>query len=132
MIFIKSIPLFLYLLLGYNLVLYSGQAALFGVVINAIKLPSGGVWILDMNTVIIALGIISLYIETLKATRTSVSSVIDHALSMVVFVAFLVEFIVFKPTGNSVFFLLTLLSMLDVIAGFTITIMGARRDVAVN
>ena len=59
---------------------------------------------------------------------TGMSSVIDHALSMAVFVIFLVEFLVVKGCGTSTFFILGLMSLVDVIAGFTVSIAGARRD----
>jgi hypothetical protein len=47
---------------------------------------------------------------------------------MVVFVLFLIEFLVVKDCGTSTFFILGLMSLLDVIAGFTVSIVAARRD----
>ena len=76
----------------------------------------------------IILGVLVLYIEVFKSTRTGVSSVIDHTLSMIVFVLFLIEFLVVKDCGTSTFFILGLMSLLDVIAGFTVSIVAARRD----
>jgi len=76
------------------------------------------------------LAAVLLYFEILKATRYSSGAIIDHALSMVVFVIFLVEFIVVPGAGTATFMILTLMALLDVVAGFTVTISTARRDIA--
>jgi len=82
------------------------------------------------------IGLIVLYIEIFKSTRTSQISIVDHTLSTIVFVAFLVSWIVFPWTagekGDSTFLLLTIMSFIDVIAGFTITIAAARRDFGIG
>lgn len=128
----KYIPFFLYLLIIYNILAFSGAGA--QQVLNAklfdMNLISGANFILDISDLLIILGVIALYIEILKSTRTSSASVIDHGLSMVVFIIFLIEFIVIKNAGNSTFLILTLMAMLDVIAGFTVTISTARRDIS--
>ena len=67
--------------------------------------------------------------EIFKATRTSMASVIDHTLSTLVFVAFIIEFVLVKGAGTSTFLILGLMSLFDVIAGFTVTIVAARRDI---
>ena len=60
------------------------------------------------------------------------ASVIDHSMSTLVFIIFLVEFLTVKGAGNSTFLILGLMSLFDVIAGFTVTIVAARRDFAVG
>jgi hypothetical protein len=50
--------------------------------------------------------------------------------SVLVFVAYLVEFLVVQPAATSLFFILMAISLIDVIAGFSISITGARRDVS--
>lgn len=131
----KYIPLFFYLLIIYNILIFSGgdntQNILDLTLIEA-QLISGAMFILDVNELLIIFGIISLCIEVFKSTRTSVVSVIDHSLSMLVFVAFLVEFIVVKNAGTSSFLILTLMALFDVVTGFTVTISSARRDLSVT
>lgn len=70
--------------------------------------------------------------EVFKSTRTGISSVLDHALSPLVFVVFLIELLTVAACGTSTFFVLGLMSLLDVIAGFTVSIVAARRDFGVN
>jgi hypothetical protein len=54
----------------------------------------------------------------------------DHLLSMILFVGMLVEFIMVKEAATSTFFILLALSFVDVIAGFSVSIRTAQRDVA--
>ena len=96
--------------------------------IYSMELVSGAVWTFTVSDLFIILGVLTLYIEVFKSTRTGVTSVIDHSLSMVVFIVFLIEFLVVKSCGTSTFFILGLMSLLDVIAGFTVSIVAARRD----
>ena len=72
-----------------------------------------------------------LFFEILKSTRTGGNSVVDHALSMIVFVACLIVFLVWPPAATSLFFLIMLTTLVDVIAGFSVTIRSARRDYSV-
>jgi len=97
-----------------------------------VKLPSGAFWKPTWGDLVVLAGLITLYIEIFKATRTSSISIVDHTLSTIVFVAFLVSWMIFPWTigekSNSTFLLLTVMAFIDVIAGFTITIAAARRD----
>ncbi len=77
------------------------------------------------------LSILVLYIEIFRATRTSIASIIDHSLSLLTFILFLIEFIVMPGASTSIFLIITLMSLLDVLAGFTITLSTAKRDIAV-
>jgi O-antigen ligase len=90
---------------------------------------SGGVWKLTWGDVLLLIGIVVLFIEIVKATYTGTASMIDHGLSMVVFIAFLVEFLMVSQAASSVFFLLMMTALIDVIAGFTIGIRVAKRDI---
>jgi hypothetical protein len=51
---------------------------------------------------------------------------------MLVFVACLVEFILVDRAFTSVFFFITIATLIDVIAGYTIGIRVARRDLAIG
>ncbi|MGE3306390.1 MAG: hypothetical protein AB7I52_10505, partial [Rhizobiaceae bacterium] len=56
-------------------------------------------------------------------------SVIDHLLSTFVFVAFLVEFLLVRGAAHSVFFFLMVIALFDVLAGFSISLRAANRDI---
>lgn len=125
----RAIPLFVLLLVAYNVAMLFGDiSATLASEMYSVELVSGAVWTFTVSDLYIILGVLTLYIEVFKSTRTGVSSVIDHSLSMVVFIIFLIEFLVVKSCGTSTFFILGLMSLLDVIAGFTVSIVAARRD----
>ncbi len=85
-----------------------------------------------MSDALIIAGVILLYLELFKATRTSVGAIIEHVFSLLVFLVFLVQFIVYPPAANSTCVILMLLALLDVVGGFTISISTARRDFGVG
>ena len=60
------------------------------------------------------------------------ASVVDHTLSTGVFIALVVEFLTVAECGTSTFFILALMALIDVVAGFTVSIVAARRDFAVG
>ena len=132
MAMLSAIPLFAYLLVAINGVILFGDAAALTTQLFSIDLISGARWSATLGDLFIALGVVALYIELFKATRTGTATVIDHALSMLVFIVFLVEFLVVAKAGSSTFAILGLMSLLDVLAGFTISIVAARRDFALG
>ena len=131
---ILSIPLFLYLFVLANVAMFTQDAggSMLNVVVTELALPSGRGLILTVSDLFIVAGVLSLYVETLKATRTSIVSIVDHGLSLLVFVAFLIELMVVPEVGNTTFLILAICSLMDVIMGFTVTISTARRDLAVG
>jgi hypothetical protein len=130
--FIKYFPLFAIVLVVYNVIaiLGLGEINLQNSVLFQLELVSKAVVTFSVDSVMILFGVVILFIEIVKSTRTSTASVIDHSLSTLVFVVFLVEFLLVKEVGTSGFLILMAFSLLDVIAGFTVTITTARRDVA--
>ena len=89
-------------------------------------------WQLTPGDLLLALALVLLFIEILKSTSTGRSSIANHALSLVIFVFCLIEFLLFAPFATSTFLLITLMALLDVLAGFVVTIVTARRDIAVG
>ena len=129
----RAVPLFAFLLIAYNINMMVGDInASLSSQIYSLGLMSGAQWSFSVSDLYITLGVLTLYVEIFKSTGTGVTSVIDHSLSMIVFIIFLVEFLVVKSCGTSTFFILGLMSLLDVIAGFTVSIVAARRDFAVG
>ncbi len=94
------------------------------------RMISTGYWQLTVGDLVIMLTLGLLFVELVKATRTSSYSIVDHAMSMVVFIICIVEFLAVKQAATSVFFIIIIIVLIDVIAGFTITIRAAKRDVA--
>jgi len=98
----------------------------------SIPMTSGQVWTLTWEDIIIAGSIVLLWIEIIKSTRAVFRAIVDHVLSMLLFVAMLVEFLLVKAAGTSTFFLLLVIAMVDVLAGFIISIRTGPRQVEIE
>lgn len=137
---IRSLPLIIFAFIFYNVVVLFGASESGGAdsILRSefFSLPSfrsgaeGGVrWTFTWGDLIILVTMLLLFIEILKATYTSTASLLDHGLSMLVFIACLVEFLLVDAAYTSVFFLLMVATLIDVVAGYTIGIRVARRDI---
>lgn len=127
----RAIPLLAIVVIIWNVLVFVSGTPLDSEFIS-LPLPSSVSLSMTSAEALIGLGLILLYLEVLKATRTSTASVVDHVLSMALFVIVLLEFILVPALGTGAFALLVLLTLLDVIAGFTITISTARRDIGLG
>ena len=124
------IPWLLYNLLGFTM--FGGQPTGWSTQLFQIRMVSGTEWSLTWGDVMLLIGIIALFFEVLKSTNTGRSSLVEHMLSTVLFIVFLIEFILFGAAASSTFFLLMAMSLVDVVAGFSISITGAGRDVTMD
>lgn len=123
-----AFPLLLIPLLLVNALMFMTEGGL-GTQVLSMNLPSGALFSLSAGELAVVIGLVFLYFELFKSTRTGNSSILDHVLSLSVFVLALVEFLLLKAAGSTPFLLLLLMCFIDVIAGFTISISVARRDV---
>lgn len=127
---LSAIPLLVISFILYNLGLASPDGIEFWrTTIFNMNMMSGGVWSMTWGDALILLSTFLLFIEIIKSTRTSNRSIVDHLLSTFVFVAFLVEFLLVKDAATSLFFVLMMFALVDVLAGFSVTIRSAGRDV---
>lgn len=131
---LRSLPMLALALLGYNLALAMGHD--FQLMPNqplwSTVLISGAAWAVSWNEVMIAGGLALLFIEILKSTRTTQHSTLEHLLSMLVFIIFIVEFLVVVGAGTNVFLLLGVMSLIDVMGGYAISIAVARKDLNIS
>ena len=116
----------------YNMIAFLTPGVNWTDAITTVNLTSGAVWSVTAEDMLVGLAIILLPLEILKATRIGVRSVVDHVLSMVVFVVMLIEFLLVRQAGTSTFFLLMMISVVDVLGGFIITLRTAQRDLTVE
>ncbi len=98
----------------------------------ALTMISGAKWSPTIGDLFVIFGVVLMFAETVKSTRSSVISNLENTLSMLVFVVYLILFIVLPAAGTSTFLILTLMSLLDALGGFIVSNTAARRDVNVN
>lgn len=99
---------------------------------QSVHMASGADWAITPGHALLAVALITLFFELLKSTGVGRAAIMNHALSMVLFIICLVEFMMFEAFATSVFFLIMLMALMDVMAGFIVTIASARRDFAVG
>ena len=95
----------------------------------SIHMPNGGDWHFTLGDLVLMIAIILLAMEVVKATYTRGAAMADQALSTILFVVFLVEFMLVPKASTSLFFLLTLMTAFDVVVGSIVGIRTARRDI---
>lgn len=130
---LRAIPLLVFAFIIYNLIVWlGGVEGLQHPIINKLRLMSGGEWTFTVGDLILLITLGLLFAEIVKSTFSSTSTLIDHALSTLVFVALLVEFLLVPQAATSIFFLILIAALFDVIAGYTIGIRVARRDLSIG
>ena len=130
---IGLIPLLVIPFIIYDL----GLAGMFGAAgdpfsgeVFSMTMMSGGQFTLTTGGLIVLIALVLLFFEIMKSTRTSNASVVDHLLSTFVFVAYLVEFLLVRGAATQIFFTLMIIALIDVLAGFSVSIRSAGRDVS--
>ena len=131
---LTNFPLMAILLIIYNGLAFglAGETTSWDEPVFSIAMMSDGVWTMGLGDIIIAFGLFVLFFEILKSTRIGRMSIIDHLLSTMVLLIFIVEFLMLPAAATSVFFILMLMALVDVMAGFSVSIRTATRDVSLG
>lgn len=87
---------------------------------------SGTVWSMTQSDVILTAAMGLLFIEILKSVGSPMLSLVNHGIAVLTLLVFSVEFMSIPGFTSSTFFLLALMQLIDVIAGYTITIVATR------
>src|SRR5690606_33737944 len=86
------VPLLVIPFVLYNLVVFLffvGNPINWGAGMLSIPMPSGMPWAITAGDLLLVVGIMLLFFEVLKSTNSARSSILEHMLSMLVFVLFL-------------------------------------------
>jgi hypothetical protein len=130
--FLLGVPLLIFPFAIYNIFAFVLQDFSWTAEIAALPMMSGGTLAISSSDVIVAGSILILLIEMIKAARMSRRSIVDHMLSMMLFVGMLAEFLLVKQAASTTFLLLLVISFVDVAGGFAVSIRAAQRDVSVS
>jgi hypothetical protein len=131
--FPAGLPLLLVPFALYNILVFLVPGSSWNREIWHVNMISGGDWVLTLGDAIVAGSVVILLVEMLRAARrASRRTILDHVLSMILFVAMLVEFMTVKAVASATFFLLLVVSFVDVAAGFAVSIRTARRDILLD
>ncbi len=134
---VTAFPLLLIPVLVYNILaifsLWGAADAAYTAttqILFSLPMPAPGThWAVSTGDFILFGALICLFFELLKSTQSDKVAIINHSLSMVLFIVCLVEFLLLRPFATSTFFLLTSMTLMDVLAGFIVTAISARKDI---
>ncbi|MEA2989547.1 MAG: hypothetical protein QOG83_2258 [Alphaproteobacteria bacterium] len=129
--YLIAFPLLIIPFVLYNMIAFLLNLE-FSTTVFSVPLLSGRSMPVSTGDMLVLLAVLLLYLEILKATRLSNKAIMDHVLSMLVFLAMTIEFIAVQRAATSTFLILVALSFVDVIGGFTITIRTAQRDISLD
>lgn len=128
---LSAVPLLIVPFILYNLglLLPAAEGDIWANQLFSVSMMSGGVWTMTLGDALIVVTLVFLFIEIVKSTRTSNVSIVDHLLSTFIFVAYLVEFLLVRGAAHHIFFTLMVITLVDVLAGFSVSLRSAGRDV---
>ena len=127
-----NFPLIVVSLAIYNMVAFLTPGVGWAEPLYSVRIVSGAEWTITAGDALIALSVVFMFFEMVKAARPGSHSIYDHLLSTLVFVAALVEFLLVREAGTSVFAILVLIAFVDVIGGWSISVRTARRDLMIE
>jgi hypothetical protein len=130
--FVLGFPLLLIPFAIYNMIAFLTPGVAWTAPVATVHMMSGEDWVLTWEDLLVAFAIFLLWIEIIKSTRIGMRSIMDHVLAMALFVAMLVEFLLVRQAGTSTFFLLMIIALVDVLAGFIVSIRSSQRRVEVE
>lgn len=132
---LMSVPVIIYNLLaltGQTLTSVGAMRTRLDTDFMSIPMASGVNWSITPGHALLSLALVCLFFELIKSTGTGRAAVMNHAFSLILFICCLVQFLLLPAFATSVFFMIGTMTLLDVLAGFMVTIASARRDFGVD
>ncbi len=130
--FALGFPLLLVPFAIFNIIAFLMPGLSWTGALTTVHMVSGSEWSMSIGDMLIGFAIVVLFGEMMKATRIGIRTVVDHGLSLLLFLVMLVEFILVKQAATATFFLLLIIGIVDVMGGFAITLRSAQRDLTVE
>ena len=91
-------------------------------------MPSGGGLTVSLGDILLVVSLVVLFVELMKATDSRRIAILNHLLSMGVLVLCVAELLLLKGFATSVFLLISMMVLLDVLAGFVSTVTLSRGE----
>lgn len=130
--FALGFPLLLIPFAIYNIIVFLMPGVAWTAPVTTVHMMSGQDWVLTWEDILIAFAILLLAVEIMKSTRIGMRTIVDHVLAMALFVAMLVEFLLVQRAGTSTFFLLMMISLVNVMVGFIVSIRSSQRQIEID
>ena len=129
--FLIAFPLLLIPFSLYNMVAFLLNMP-FSDTLFAIPLLSDRRMPVTTGDLIVAVAILLFYVEVLKAARLGIKGVMDHVLSLVLFVGMAAEFMLAPQAATPTFMYLVVLGFVDVITGLSVGMRRGEPDIVLE
>jgi hypothetical protein len=116
----------------YNMIAFLMPGTDLKAAIFSVNMMSGGVWPVSLHDILIIFTLFLLFFEIVKSTRAVSRSIVDHGLALLLFIVAMMEFILVPKAATSTFAILMTIFLLDVVAGYAVSLRVAQRDVTVE
>jgi hypothetical protein len=129
----RFFPLLLIAVIIYNIIAFGTGLThhdVYATLTSAVSINmfSGDTWRYSFGDALVTFSLVLLFIEIVKSTRTSSRQIVNHGLSMLTFVVAIVEFIALHGFATSTFFFILVMCLIDVVGGYTISIIAAEHN----
>ena len=130
---IRDISTFLWIMLFYIFAKYAAiNLDMPTLSMNYIIWSQNDQFLITTRDAFIIAGVFLLFIEIYKAATTGEYSMMETIISFFTSVAYLAIFLLWDSAHTVEFFILMLMSFLDAIGGFVISINAARKDISIK
>lgn len=130
--FLIGFPLLLVPFAIYNIVAFLMPGVSWTGTLAAVRMKSGADWGFAGGDVLITFALLLLFIEMVKVVRVGRRGFVEHGLAFVLFGGMVAEFVLVAQAASTVFFLLTVMSFLDLLGGILLPRRMRQREVAVE
>ncbi|MDQ7018453.1 MAG: hypothetical protein Q9M33_04730 [Robiginitomaculum sp.] len=89
--------------------------------LTTVPMASGTVWVVSSGDVILMVALLMVFLELLKVAKTSHENALSHILSLGLFIICLVEFLLVPAFASTLFFAITMMTLMKVLAGYMMT-----------
>jgi hypothetical protein len=128
--FLLGVPLLIIPFAVYNIIAFLLPGLDWAQPLAHVKMMSQAIWTLTLGDLVVAVAVFILFLEVVKSIQAARRSIVDHLLSLLLFLAMLAEFLLVKEAATATFFLLLVTAFVDVIGGFAFSLKAMRRKVA--
>ena len=129
MFILRAFPFLALVVIAYNVFFVLGATAT-GAILGEVRLPSGVIWSITAGDVHVIAGLALLFVEIISASARTIS-VINHGLSLLVFVICVIEFLLVRACGTPEFLFITLMTLVDSVGGYSVSARLAQRDLEI-
>ncbi len=129
--FLIAFPLLLVPFTLYNMVVFLLNMP-FTDVLFTLNLISQTRFPVTTGDLLLVIAMLLLYLEVLKAARFGSKAIMDHVLSLMLFVGMVAEFMLVPQAATPTFFLLTVLGFVDVITGISVSGRPPRSEIVLE